>query len=65
MTVFGLGVYYFSEESTSAVYCSFSYSQMHADWENKFGKHLGKKVVLLTGETSADLPLLRTVCDIM
>ena len=38
---------------------------MHADWENKFGKHLGKTVVLLTGETSTDLPMLRTVCEIM
>ena len=38
---------------------------MHADWDNKFGKYLGKKVVLLTGETSTDLPLLRTVCKIM
>ena len=38
--------------------------QMHADWEIKFGKHLGKKVVLLTGETGTDLPLLRTVRDI-
>ena len=38
---------------------------MHADWENKFGKNLGKKVVLLTGETGTDLPLLRTVCEIM
>ncbi|XP_065882563.1 U5 small nuclear ribonucleoprotein 200 kDa helicase-like [Dysidea avara] len=34
--------------------------QMHSDWENKFGKHLGKQVVLLTGETSSDLPMLRT-----
>ena len=37
--------------------------QMHSDWENKFGKHLGKQVVLLTGETSSDLPMLRTVCN--
>lgn len=29
-----------------------------ADWHNKFGQHLGKKVVLLTGETGTDLKLL-------
>lgn len=29
-----------------------------ADWHNKFGQILGKKVVLLTGETGTDLKLL-------
>ncbi|KAF7288035.1 hypothetical protein GWI33_000089 [Rhynchophorus ferrugineus] len=29
-----------------------------ADWHNKFGQSLGKKVVLLTGETGTDLKLL-------
>lgn len=29
-----------------------------ADWFNKFGQMLGKKVVLLTGETGTDLKLL-------
>lgn len=29
-----------------------------ADWHNKFGQLLGKKVVLLTGETGTDLKLL-------
>ncbi|CAH0553226.1 unnamed protein product [Brassicogethes aeneus] len=29
-----------------------------ADWHNKFGQVLGKKVVLLTGETGTDLKLL-------
>ncbi|CAG9768745.1 unnamed protein product [Ceutorhynchus assimilis] len=29
-----------------------------ADWHNKFGKFLGRKVVLLTGETGTDLKLL-------
>ena len=33
---------------------------MHSDWEVKFG-HLGKRVVLLTGETSADLKLIARV----
>jgi len=33
--------------------------QRYADWLQKFGHHLGKKVVLLTGETSVDLRLLR------
>ena len=35
---------------------------MYADWKQKFGAQLGKKVVLLTGETSTDLKLLREVC---
>ena len=35
--------------------------QRYADWLQKFGHHLGKKVVLLTGETSVDLRLLRDV----
>nr|CAH7746700.1 unnamed protein product [Callosobruchus chinensis] len=29
-----------------------------ADWHNKFGQNIGKKVVLLTGETGTDLKLL-------
>lgn len=33
--------------------------QRYADWQQKFGHHLGKRVVLLTGETSVDLRLLR------
>ncbi|XP_032222645.2 U5 small nuclear ribonucleoprotein 200 kDa helicase-like isoform X1 [Nematostella vectensis] len=32
--------------------------QVYADWQNKFGLQLGKNVVMLTGETSADLKLL-------
>lgn len=32
--------------------------QMYNDWQAKFGGHLGKKVVLLTGETGTDLKLL-------
>lgn len=32
--------------------------QMYTDWHNKFGLQLGKKVVLLTGETGTDLKLL-------
>ncbi len=35
--------------------------QRYADWAQKFGYHLGKKVVKLTGETSVDLRLLRDV----
>jgi len=31
------------------------------DWLQKFGYQLGKKVFLLTGETSVDLRLLRDV----
>ncbi|KAK2712756.1 U5 small nuclear ribonucleoprotein 200 kDa helicase-like [Artemia franciscana] len=30
----------------------------YADWQHKFGEILGKKVVLLTGETATDLKLL-------
>lgn len=32
--------------------------QAYAEWVPKFGQHLSKKVVLLTGETGADLKLL-------
>ena len=35
--------------------------QRYADWLQTFGHNLGKKVVLLTGETSVDLRLLRDV----
>lgn len=35
--------------------------QRYSDWQQKFGHQLGKKVVLLTGETSVDLRLLRDV----
>ncbi|KAK2558441.1 U5 small nuclear ribonucleoprotein 200 kDa helicase [Acropora cervicornis] len=31
---------------------------VYADWQSKFGVQLGKNVVMLTGETSADLKLL-------
>uniref|UniRef100_A0A8C4RBC9 Activating signal cointegrator 1 complex subunit 3 n=1 Tax=Eptatretus burgeri TaxID=7764 RepID=A0A8C4RBC9_EPTBU len=31
---------------------------VYADWQQKFGMALGRRVVLLTGETSADLKLL-------
>lgn len=34
---------------------------MFADWQSKFGVQLQKNVVLLTGETSADLKLLAKV----
>lgn len=56
----------FVKELTNLTSCIMWFLiQMHADWETKFGKHLGKKVVLLTGETGTDLPMLRTVCDMM
>ena len=32
--------------------------QMYSEWHAKFGQQLGKKVVLLTGETATDLKLL-------
>lgn len=35
--------------------------QIHADWHNKFSLQLGKKVVMLTGETATDLKLLSKV----
>ena len=35
---------------------------MYTDWYNKFGLQLGKKVVMLTGETGSDLKLLAKVC---
>ena len=35
---------------------------MYTDWQSKFGLQLGKNVVKLTGETSADLKLLAKVC---
>ena len=35
--------------------------QVYADWHSKFGLQLGKNVVMLTGETSADLKLLAKV----
>lgn len=35
---------------------------MYAEWQLKFGQLLGKKVVLLTGETATDLKLLAKVC---
>ena len=38
--------------------------QRYSDWVVKFGHHLGKKVVMLTGETSVDLRLLREVCTL-
>ena len=31
---------------------------VYVDWQRKFGMQLGKKVVLLTGETATDLKLL-------
>lgn len=34
---------------------------MYAEWTAKFGGQLGKKVVLLTGETGTDLKLLAKV----
>ncbi len=35
--------------------------QIQADWLNKFSTLLGKKVVMLTGETATDLKLLSKV----
>lgn len=35
--------------------------QRYTDWMQMFGHQLGKKVVMLTGETSVDLRLLRDV----
>ena len=40
--------------------CTWFY-QVFADWQSKFGYQLGKNVVMLTGETSADLKLLAKV----
>jgi pre-mRNA-splicing helicase BRR2 len=34
---------------------------MYTDWYSKFGLQLGKKVVVLTGETGTDLKLLAKV----
>ena len=36
----------------------FVFVQVYADFHNKFSLQLGKKVVLLTGETGTDLKLL-------
>ena len=35
--------------------------QIQADWHYKFSQQLGKKVVMLTGETATDLKLLSKV----
>ena len=35
--------------------------KVYVDWQSKFGLQLGKNVVMLTGETSADLKLLAKV----
>ena len=43
--------------------CCTSFYQVFADWQSKFGYQLGKNVVMLTGETSADLKLLAKVND--
>lgn len=37
--------------------------QRYSDWVVKFGHRLGKRVVLLTGETSVDLRMLRDVSE--
>ena len=39
--------------------------QVYADWHSKFGLQLGKNVVMLTGETSADLKLLAKVMTLV
>ena len=39
----------------------FAFLQVYADWQSKFALQLGKNVVKLTGETSADLKLLAKV----
>lgn len=39
----------------------FVFLQVYADWQSKFALQLGKNVVKLTGETSADLKLLAKV----
>ena len=39
----------------------FVFFQVYADWQSKFALQLGKNVVKLTGETSADLKLLAKV----
>ena len=41
--------------------CCTWFCQVFADWQSKFGYQLGKNVVMLTGETSADLKLLAKV----
>ena len=55
-------------------YCSFiahthththTSSQRYTDWVVKFGHQLGKRVVMLTGETSVDLRLLRDVSTLL
>ena len=43
------------------LYDNIFLSQRYSDWQQKFGQQLGKRVVLLTGETSVDLRLLRDV----
>ena len=42
-------------------YRLFVFLQVYADWQSKFALQLGKNVVKLTGETSADLKLLAKV----
>ena len=41
------------------------FGQVYADWQSKFALQLGKNVVKLTGETSADLKLLAKVWNII
>lgn len=43
----------------------FIFLQVYADWQSKFALQLGKNVVKLTGETSADLKLLAKVWNII
>lgn len=46
----GRCVYVVAKESSAEI--------VFTDWHNKFGLTLGKKVVMLTGETGTDLKLL-------
>ena len=43
----------------------FLSAQRYAEWQQKFGQHMSKRVSLLTGETSADLRLLRDVSTVI
>lgn len=51
-----------SPEETKAVYCTpldDLAKRVHADWAQRIGETLDKTVVLLTGETSVDLKLMK------
>ena len=51
----------FYQMSVQLIYTFVFFAQAYVDWRTKFGLQLGKNVVMLTGETSADLKLLAKV----